>query len=266
MVKRLHSGHAAHSGVMATVLAAEGFTGTEDVLEAEFGGFCSTMGGGSVDLERLTEGLGDQWETLEVAFKPYPSCAAAQASIEAVRILRSRQDLEPATIERITITTSEHVRVHSGWAYEPQGVTAAQMSIGYGVAQMLSSGSLSAEHFTPERISDPAIVDLARRVEVRGDPAIDALGPDRRYVADVVIHTGDGGTLGHHIEDRPGNTSNPLTDEQLHNKFTGLAAPVIGTDRTDALRAAIASLERLERISPIAELLTPPALPDEVTG
>src|SRR5438445_552764 len=55
MVKRLHSGHAAQSGVLSALLAREGFTGTEDVLEVEFGGFCGTMGGGDVDLGRLVE-------------------------------------------------------------------------------------------------------------------------------------------------------------------------------------------------------------------
>jgi len=67
MVKRLHSGHAAQSGVLAARLAAEGFTGTPDVLEQPFGGFCSTMGGGDVHLDRLTADLLASREGLRIS-------------------------------------------------------------------------------------------------------------------------------------------------------------------------------------------------------
>ena len=228
MVKRLHSGHAAQSGVLAALLAADGFTGTTDVLETSFGGFCATMGGGDVNLERLADGLGSTWETLAVTFKPFPSCAAALASIEATRVLRDANALHGDDVERVVVTTSEHVRVHSGWTYEPEGITAAQMSIGYGVARILADGTLDARHFTDEAVSDPGVVALARRVSVVGDPAIDALGPERRYVATVEISTRDGRLLRHHIDDRPGNMNNPMTERQLQRKFVNLAAPVLG--------------------------------------
>ena len=195
MVKRLHSGHAAQSGVLAARLAAEGFTGTPDVLEQPFGGFCSTMGGGDVHPDRLTADLGSTWETLEVAFKPFPSCAAAQASIEATRLLRGAHGLAADDVETVVVTTSEHVRVHSGWTYRPEGVTAAQMSIGYGIARMLADGTVEARHFTDDAVTDGATVELASRVSVVADPTIDALGPDRRYVTSVVVTTLDGRRL-----------------------------------------------------------------------
>jgi aconitate decarboxylase len=243
MVKRLHSGHAAQSGVLAALLGRDGFTGTADVLEEPFGGFCSTMGGGDVHLERLTAGLGSTWETREIAFKPFPSCAAAQASIEATRLLREANDLGGANIERVVVTTSEHVQTHSGWTYVPEGITAAQMSIGYGVARMLAAGSVEARHFTDAEVADPNVVALAQRVSVIGDPAIDALGADRRYIATVDITTTDGRRLSQRIEDRPGNTSNPMTRLQLESKFAGLAAAVVGPGRAAILSKFIDTVD-----------------------
>ena len=84
MVKRLHSGRASQSGVFSALLAERGFTGIEDVLEADFGGFASTMGGGEPDLGLLTDELGERWETEQIGFKIYASCAAAQTSLEVV--------------------------------------------------------------------------------------------------------------------------------------------------------------------------------------
>ena len=164
------------------MLGASGFTGIPDVLEAGFGGFLSTMGGGVVDLGALTAGLGTIWETDAVGSSPlrrvrrrsrasrwHASCAP-RCSARAARPGRS-----------VTIHSSTHAAVHCGWAYEPAGVTAAQMSIPYGVACMLLHGDVSADRFSLEAISEPAVVRLAGRVTVVGDDAIDALGPEHRY-------------------------------------------------------------------------------------
>ena len=259
MVKRLHSGHAAQSGVLCALLADRGFTGTADVLERDFGGFCATMGGGSVNLDLLTDGLGTRWEADEIAFKPYPSCAAAQASIEAARLLRLDHGLDASEIARVFITTSHHVHTHSGWQYRPEGVTAAQMSIGYGVARMLMEGSLEARHFSDVEVADSATVSLAESIEIVPDEAIDALGPDNRYVAHVEITTTDGRTLHREIADRPGNTSNPLSDDQLHAKFLSLAVPAVGLATARRIAENVAALEALETVSDLASLLRVPA-------
>jgi 2-methylcitrate dehydratase PrpD len=254
MVKRLHAGHAAQSGVLSALLAARGFTGTTDVLDAEFGHFCSTLGGSKTDFHRLTGGLGTRWETSQIAFKMYPSCAAAQASIEAVRVVREAHDLAPDMVDVVMVTTSEHVRTHSGWTYQPEGVTAAQMSIGYGVAQMLIDGSLEARHFEEPCIDDPRVVALARRVEVVSDPAIDRLGPERRYQASVVVRTTDGRELRQDIDDRPGNTSNPLSEAQLTAKFMSLAAPVVGDEHALRLRELVMAIDEHVGVDALGEL------------
>ena len=261
MVKRLHSGHAAQSGVLAARLAAEGFTGTPDALEQPFGGFCSTMGGGDVHPERLTADLGSTWETLEVAFKPFPSCAAAQASIEATRLLRGAHGLAADDVDTVVVTTSEHVRVHSGWTYRPEGVTAAQMSIGYGIARMLADGTVEARHFTDDAVTDGPTVELAGRVSVVADPAIDALGPDRRYVTSVVVTTLDGRRLEQRLDDRPGNTTNPMTDEQLERKFASLADPVVGPAQASVIARAIDQLDGAASVEPLGAALRPGAGP-----
>lgn len=258
MVKRLHSGLACEGGVRSAQLAAVGFTGIADVLEADFGGFCSTMGGGEVALGALTSGLGTRWETEQIGFKPYAACAAAQSSIEVARELRDEVG-DPSGVVAVTVRTSTHSAVHCGWAYAPSGVTAAQMSIPYGVASMLLHGDVGASRFSDEAIRDPRAVELARRVTVEGDEAVDSLGPEHRYTVHVAVETDDGRRVEGAADDRPGGPTRPLPRQSLVDKFTGLATPSLGEVRTRRLQALVDGLDDVADVVELTALLQVPA-------
>jgi 2-methylcitrate dehydratase PrpD len=254
MAKRLHSGLACQSGVRGAILASEGFTGIADVLEADFGGFCSTMGGGQVNLAALTSGLGTRWETDQIGFKPYASCAAAQSSIEVVRQIREELGAG-ASARSVTVHSSTHAKMHCGWEYQGGGVTAAQMNIPYGVACMLVHGDVSADRFSETAINDPDVLDMARRVTVVGDEEIDALGPTLRYTVRAEVHTDDGRTLIKEASDRPGGPTQPMAPSAIREKFTGLVTPLLGPGGADAVRHTVENLEALDDVSALASML-----------
>ena len=255
MVKRLHSGLACEGGVRSAQLAAAGFTGVANVLEAGFGGFCSTMGGGEVSLGALTSALGETWETDQIGFKPYASCAAAQSSIEVARELRQDSSDPAAELRSVRVRTSTHAYLHCGWAYEPSGVTAAQISIPYGVASMLLHGDASAGRFSDDAIRDARTVELAQRVVVEPDEAIDALGAERRYTVQLSITTGDGTTISGEAGDRPGGPTNPLAPQSVVDKFVDLVQPLAGEARTTSLRSLVDGLDALDDVGELAALL-----------
>jgi 2-methylcitrate dehydratase PrpD len=241
--------------VLSALLAADGFTGIPDVLEVEFGGFCGTMGGGSVRLERLEQGLGTRWEIESVGFKIFASCAAAHTSLEVARRLRTEHRLMPDDVQSVTVRASTHAFVHCGWPYEPTGVTAAQMNIPYGVARMLLDGQVVAGHFTEQAIRDPRTLELAARVRVEPDEAIDELGPERRYTVRVAVATADGRVLTDTAHDRPGSPALPIGRDRLEAKFRSLAEPVVGARRARELIAAVDRLEELDDVRALAALL-----------
>src|SRR5574341_1095670 len=106
MVKRMHPGRSAQAGVYGALLANKGFTGIEDILEAPYGGFCSTFCD-QPDLSHLTSDLGERFETLNVGFKPYPCCGSNHTSIDALKnILRDHPEVGIDTVERILIRTT----------------------------------------------------------------------------------------------------------------------------------------------------------------
>jgi 2-methylcitrate dehydratase PrpD len=251
MVKRLHSGFACESGVRATLLASEGFTGIMNVLEADFGGFASAMGGGNVQLDELTSGLLTRWETNDIGFKPYASCAAAQSSIEVAKHLRDELTRTNSVPVAVTVHSSTHSMLHCGWEYAPNGVTAAQMSIPYGVACMLLYGEVSAKQFSDQAIANPAAVDLAKRVMVVGDETIDALGPTLRYTVRIEIATSDGRILNGAASDRPGGPTQPMTTEEVQRKFRSLVTPLLGRESTERLEETVDSLEKIGDVSTV---------------
>jgi aconitate decarboxylase len=255
MAKRLHSGLAAQSGVRSALLAQEGFTGLANVLESDFGGFLGTMGGGSTQPALLIDGLGSRWETEQIGFKPYASCAAAQSSIDVASAIRESAHVSADQVESVTINASTHAQLHCGWEYAPTGVTAAQMSIPYGVASMLLHGDVSANRFTEEAIAAPDIVALARRVSVQPDETIDALGPERRYTIRFELRTRSGEVLRGQASDRPGGPTRPLSGDAVRAKFFGLTTPLLGAGAARQLHDAVDRLDELSDVGALVSLL-----------
>ena len=213
------------------------------------------MGGGDLHPEALTAGLGTIWETDEIGFKPYASCAAAQSSIEVARQIREDAALRPEDIASVTIHASTHAQLHCGWEYRPTGVTAAQMSIPYGVACMLEHGDVTAGRFTEAAIAAVDTVSLARRVSVIGDEAIDALGPEQRYTVRMELRTTDNRVLLGEATDRPGGPTQPLSEDQVYEKFLGLATPILGEARAKELEDVVEDLETLGNLGRLIALM-----------
>src|SRR5437868_806320 len=133
MVKRMHAGRASQSGLYAALLAEQGFTGIENVFEAEYGGFCSTFSRSQdrFRLAELTNGLGSTWQTMGVALQFYACVASNHTTLDALRALQAEQRFRAEDVERITVHGSQVTADHVGWKYQPAGMTAAQLNLPY---------------------------------------------------------------------------------------------------------------------------------------
>jgi 2-methylcitrate dehydratase PrpD len=108
MVKRLHAGRAAQSGIFAALLAKRGFT---DIVEAGYGGFLSSFSR-TPNVERLIEGLRDDWEAGKVGFKIYPNVTSIHAALDALRSILVVEGLPPTRIKEINRLRSHDVRAY----------------------------------------------------------------------------------------------------------------------------------------------------------
>lgn len=242
MAKRFHSGKAAANGILAALLARAGLTGVRDVLEAPYGGFCSTYAG-TYRLDLITGGLGADWEMRRNGFKKYSALASSHTSVDALRAIRSRHGIKAADVERVLIETTEVVRLHCGWPYRPAETITAQMNLPYTAAVTLLEGTAFVDQYDDDKLRDPAIMDLARRVEVVVDPELNALGPDEMRAVRVTVFARSGERFVETVRYRSGHHRNPISDQELRAKFRDLAGRVLTREGVATIERVVTGLE-----------------------
>ncbi len=166
MTKPLHAGNSARNGVVAALLAQNGFTGNESIMEGNLG-FCSMFTAGKVNgLENKEEDLGKTWRivTPGMSTKPYPCCRSTHSSIDASLHLRNVQGVDPGKIVKIVCKTSPtHTRLAR--FHKPKSAYEGKFSIPYCIAAALLRGKVLLEDFTEERVAAPEAQALLSKVE-----------------------------------------------------------------------------------------------------
>jgi 2-methylcitrate dehydratase PrpD len=213
MVKRLHLGRAAESGVLAARLAANGFTGPDTVLEGAFGflhAYCL-----ETDIAALTEGLGERYETLTLCLKRYPCHITAHTPVTAIMALRQEHEFRPEDVRAVVVEGSAKMaELHANQA--PRDLVLAQYSIPFCVAIALTGDPRDPERFSEAALHDELVRVLCRRVEVR--PARDAQG----WATTTRIELADGRRLERHVAEFPGTPAQPMSDAERAEKFMRL--------------------------------------------
>lgn len=254
MTKRFHSGHAGMAGVLAADLASRGFTGIGDAIEAPYGGFLAAYSDKPAP-GLLLAGLGTTWETLAIGFKAYPTVSCIHGPLAILAEVMAAHGLAAADIARIELACSTFTYRHTVWPYRATGLTEAQMNLYYGLAVTALDGAAFIEQFRPERLADPAILDFAGRIAVAVDPAIDALGPEKRDAVRMVVQMRDGRAIERSRTWRPGSPEDPLGPQALRDKFRRLAAASPAAARTGEIMALVDQLDRLPSVAPLVNAL-----------
>ena len=256
MVKRMHPGRSAQAGVYGALLAARGFTGIEDVLEAPYGGFCSTF----IDqpnMSHLTDRLGARFETLNVGFKPYPCCGSNHTSIDALKkILRDHPEVNSENVEKIRIRTTRATKLHVGWPYQPKSMTTAQMNLLFCVAILLHDRDFFVDQVTEKSIRRSDVLQTTKKIEVLEDSQFDALGDEGRHGVDLEVQLRDGKSYSERVLHAKGSDKHPMTREEVLDKFRLLASRVLSRSRVEKLEDTLLNLEKLDDASKIGKLLT----------
>lgn len=257
MVKRFHAGRAAQSGVYAAQLAGRGFTGITDVLEASYGGYLSSYSD-KPNAERLTDGLGADWEAGKIGYKPHASVTSIHAAMDALRELMDSHGLQADDIAEVDVAVSHMTYVHCAWEYKAQGVTAAQMNLFYGLAVIALDGVAFVAQYREDRLKDPRILSFISRIRAREDAGIDAMGAAFRHAARVGVKTRDGRAFDNEILNRRGSPENPLSDADVETKFRNVAAGCLSPADLDRLVTLVAEIDTASDVRPLLQLLAAP--------
>jgi aconitate decarboxylase len=247
MVKRMHAGRAAQSGLYGALLAKDGFTGIVDVFEAPYGGFCTTFSRSQdrFNLNELSAGLGQKFETMGIALKFYSCVGSNHTTLDALRDIRQRRPFALEEIDAIVVRGSQVTVDHVGWPYSPQGLTAAQLNLPFCVATLLIEGDVFVDEFTAACIDDPARIALSRKVKVVHDPAITALGAGARHKVRVEVQFRDGSVERETREAPRGSEQSFASDRDIAEKFRKLTKAAMPAKQQDALIDAVLGLDKL---------------------
>jgi 2-methylcitrate dehydratase PrpD len=258
MVKRMHAGRAAQSGLYAALLAERDFTGIVDVFEAPYGGFCTTFSRSQdrFDLTALTAGLGERYETMRISLKFYACVGSNHTTLDALADIRKRHPFTAADIERIVVHASQVTVDHAGWPYRPEGLTAAQLNLPFCAATLILAGDAFVDEFAPDCINDRARIELSRRVQVIHDPAITAHGAAHRHQVRVEVYFRDG-SVERETRDAPRGSEQCFADTaRIVQKFRKLTRAVMAQDRQNALIDAVLRLDELPDSRAMIDLLS----------
>ncbi|MEK6594336.1 MAG: MmgE/PrpD family protein [Pseudomonadota bacterium] len=244
MTKPLHGGHAADAGCWAAMAAMKGVTGALDIIEGEFG-FGNAMSV-SPDWSKATRGLGKNYHIVHVTFKNHGCCGHTFPSIDGVLHLQREHQFTHKDVKRIKLATYKAGLDIINNA-NPEGDYQAKFSIQYTVAHALVHGSVRLNAFLPARLNDADVRAAIKKIDCVADPELSKGYPGQR-AAQVEIELNDGRRFAHFQPYRKGDPELPLTDEELNDKFTELAEPVLGKAAAAALLKQLWGTEMLANV------------------
>ena len=256
--KRLHPGWAAHAGITAARLARHDFSGPVRVLEGRFGLYNAMLGPGNWEAQRVVAGLGEEWEIRHIGFKPYPCGVVIHPYLDALKALMREHHLAamdlagvhcrvaPGALETVCEPMQEKLRPTSGYQ--------AKFSLQFCLAALAVRGDIDLDTFQPQAASDPSILDLAARVTYEADSN---LPYPRAHAAVVIATTRDGQQYTRAETANRGSLENPMSADDVRQKFRANAARALESARIDTLEEAIMRLEDLPEARTIVDCAAP---------
>ncbi|KAF6800331.1 MmgE/PrpD family protein [Colletotrichum sojae] len=225
--KPFHVGRAAQNGLMAALLAKNGFSASLEGPEAERGWIhvVSTRENTTAEFDTL----GEVWEIESNTFKPFPCDRIIHAAIDGwiqIRQLALEQNLDILSITNVTARTHPRVLFLTD---DPEPTTGLEgkFSVYHTAAIALLYGEATPSQFTDDVVQNSTVIGLREKVHVTSDDTVE------EHEAFVSATFEDGTTLEYHVEHTIGSYENPLTAEQLKVKFLDQVGTAIGDSRAE---------------------------------
>lgn len=244
LTKHFHPGKAAHDGILAVLLASRGLSAPTDILEGS-DGLCQVLSR-QFDSNQILEGLGHRFEILNNSFKPYPACYQTHSVINACLEISKQLPISPSTVEEVVCEVNP-IAIDVAAIQDPKDGNEAKFSLYYCAARGLM-GDVSLSKFQPEEIRKDDVLQLMRKVQLKANPSLTI----KNALVDVKMKNGK--DLKSRVDHLKGGPSNAMTDDEMDEKFTGLALPVL--KRKDKTKRVLHSLRTFETLKDINSLMS----------
>ena len=254
MVKPFHAGNAARNGVEAVLLAQQGFTADAAIIEAPRG-FCDTFfGPATCDYEKMITGLGKPYflESPGLGLKLHPCSAPQFLAADAALHLKREHNIRFSDVAKIEVSIPP-LRYQRHYHPEVKTGLRGKFAINYVVALCILDGELEIETFTDAKANDPQVQQALSKVHVIVDKTIPEPGP----YCPVTVELTDGTRFAYTARIAKGHPENPMTENEVLDKFRSNAKSVISEKQSKALIATILKLETVDNVRALVNLLIP---------
>ena len=254
--KRFHAGWAAHSGMIAAQLAREGFRGPSSIIEGR-DGFLHAYSNGA-DARKVLEGIGSGFEILHTSVKPHACCRYMQPPIDGILKIVKENDLQPDQVAKVKLgllrAGAPLIAEPKENKYNPQSIVDAQFSMPFGAAIALLYRRAGLNEFHPSKIHSEEVRRMMKQIEYFVDPDLDRTFP-KQWGATAEILTKDGKRYFTKIEYPKGDPENPLSWDELIEKFNDLSSRFMTKERRLKIVDQVKRLEKIRDLQKWSPLL-----------
>lgn len=244
MTKPLHAGRAAQSGIIATRLAAKGFTASGDALEHATGFMNAHTASGKPDLAERDHGLGRNWRFAELGLniKRYPLCYSTHRAIDAMLDIVVQHDLKPGDVREVRVGAGvpELLMLRN---HAPKTGLEAKFSMEFAMASALVARKVGLSELSDGFVRQPEVIEAMGKVTSTaihdGIAGMPDSPPDT-----VEVETVSGDVLTHEpVQYARGSWQKPLDRDGLHAKFTDCVGTLLPASRAEELFDGLMALE-----------------------
>jgi 2-methylcitrate dehydratase PrpD len=247
MTKPLHSGMAAENGLMAAILAQLDVSATKEGLEGKWGfSKAFAMKG---DYSKAFRNIGKTYSLLSpgIVFKQYASCTGTHPSIDATLWLVQNRDVNPSEISKIICIVPPSAKQELGFSIPKSGLE-ARFNLQFCIAIALLERGVSHLHFIDEKLRDKEVIKLMKKVTVQIDPNLSKGEKLGAPASTLMIGTNKGKIYSKTVKLAKGNPENPLSFDELCQKFRKNSMFRLKAKQTELLLETILNLENIADI------------------
>jgi 2-methylcitrate dehydratase PrpD len=242
--KRMHPGWAAHNGIIASLLAKKGFKGPSTILEGR-DGFLHAYSL-NADGNKVLEGIGSSFEIMRTSIKPHACCRYMQPPIDGILKIIKENQIKAEEVEKVILGILKAgfpiIVTPEGLKYNPQSIIDAQFSMPFGAAAAILYGETSLNQYREKIIQSPEMKQMMDRVRCVEDPELEKVFP-KQWPATAEIKTKDGRTFSTRIDYPKGDPENPLSWDELIEKFNGLTSSIYSKARREKVIEQVRKVE-----------------------
>lgn len=255
LTKPLHAGIASRNGVEAGLLAKNGFTAHESILEGPNGFSQVLCGGSECDLEEIVTRFGAPFEIVSPGFsiKPYPSCMLTHRCIDAILHLIKKYRISPEDVEEVECKTGAWIAQDLVYFF-PRTALEGKFSMQYCMAIALLDGEVGLKQFTDEKVLDPKAQNLIKKVKYVHPEGVTGMAESRRLPESVTVRLRDGRKYQYEVSVARGFPQKPMSQDEVASKYRECASLVLPDEKVELSLKLVSNFEALNNISEIIDV------------